>query len=402
MLSLLLLAWPVLAQQTTQPANAADNAANAADRTSDRAADSADRAADRGARETDRAADRADRDANRATDRADRDADRMRDQSDRDRIDRDRMDRDREVRSGRESRELNESRETRIERDRDRDVDRDRDRNWSSRRESSGGGCAGESVSSSGETSEGEAVYYGTPHRRYNWRHPFGYTVYSSDYSSGSPCGCGGERVSETAENREEFASDRAPREIRGEIVTTRVETIRNDRHLIARVRTEEGRTEIIDLGPERFMRDRDIQFRDGEQINVRAFRADIDGRSRLLADRFENNGRWIDINRDQEMRLQGQPVSPGERERMDRNRSDMGRNREMNRDRNMDRDREMNRESDLNRSNRSDTDRERSDMDRERNQSDQDRPSRSSSGTERENRSNHQHNTGEQSDQNR
>lgn len=160
-----------------------------------------------------------------------------------------------------------------------------------------------------------------------------------------------------------------AAREIRGEIIATRTETIRGEQHLLARVRTESDRIAVIDLGSQQNLSD--LQLREGARVTLRAHRAMREGRRALVASEIRANGRTITIDRDRDMRLQGQPVSPDR----DMNRSDFDRDNRMNRsnrdqdrmdgndrDRNrMNRDRDQNR-SDMNRSHRNDADGNRSD----------------------------------------
>src|SRR5262249_50540788 len=98
---------------------------------------------------------------------------------------------------------------------------------------------------------------------------------------------------------REEFARTGEWRDLRGEILSTHIETFREVPHTIARVRFDDGRVELIDLGPQRNLRD--VELREGARVMLHARPGEFAGRTRMLADRMEVNGRTVYIERQRE-----------------------------------------------------------------------------------------------------
>ena len=101
--------------------------------------------------------------------------------------------------------------------------------------------------------------------------------------------------------------------EFKGEIVSSRTEMVGSTRHMIVKLRGENDRVDMIDLGPEQDLRS--LNLDEGQRIKLQARQGRFDGRTRLFASRVEANDRTIDIDRSSQPRLQGQPVSPNDRD---------------------------------------------------------------------------------------
>ena len=182
----------------------------------------------------------------------------------------------------------------------------------------------------------------------------------SADHPGFVEYGIPEERVITSSKNENAEAStenEREAREFRGEIVSTGTETIADQTHRTVRLRLDSGRIEVIDLGREDALSD--VNLRKGDKITARARRADIDGRSRLLASELKIGDRRLGIDQPRELRLQGQPVGreKGERNNAGRKRSNPRKHSDMDRE-----NADHAKHSDMDHSRHTDQSRERSD----------------------------------------
>lgn len=107
-------------------------------------------------------------------------------------------------------------------------------------------------------------------------------------------------------------ASQASTKRVRGEVTQLFTKQINGATHMCARIERESGGVEVVDLGPEREVRNTGI--REGDQVSVVGYPATWQGESMVVADRIHANNRMMTVSASNRSGYRSDQAQPGQR----------------------------------------------------------------------------------------